>query len=105
MQKLSKRNTYTPKSTSLAFGNCDSVLNSSEGRNSVQSLKTFDNDSEVNQLPENRERQNLIVFAIYVLNRNGEPLMPCSQKKAKNLLNIGGMQPIPPTTLVVGFLG
>ena len=70
MQKLSKRHlSNTPTDTSLVRGNCGSVLNSSEGRNSVQNLKTFDNDSEVNQLQENRERRNLTVSVIYVLNR------------------------------------
>ena len=90
MQKLSKRHlSNTPTDTSLVRSNCDCTLNSSEGRNSEYNLKTFDNDSEVNQLLENKERRNSTVSVIYVLNRNGVPLMPCSQKKAKNLLRKG----------------
>ena len=46
MQKLSKRNTYTPTDISLVCSNCGSTLNSSEGRSSVLSLKTSDNISE-----------------------------------------------------------
>ena len=46
MQKLSKRNTYTPTDTPLVCSNCGSTLNSSEGRSSVLNLKTSDNISE-----------------------------------------------------------
>ena len=46
MQKLSKRDTYTPANTPLVRSNCDSSLNSPKGRDSVQNLKTFDNNSE-----------------------------------------------------------
>jgi len=84
VQKLSKRNTYTPRDASQVPGNCDHNLNNSEGRDSDYDLKTFDNNSDVNQLQ--KERRNLIVSVIYVLNRHGKPLMPCSQKKAKLLL-------------------
>jgi hypothetical protein len=50
MQKLSKRtDTYTPIDTPQVYSNCDLVLNSSKGRNSVQDLKTFDNSSDEDQ--------------------------------------------------------
>jgi len=46
MQKLSKRNTYTPTDAPQVCSNCDPALNKTEGRSSVQDLKTFDNSSE-----------------------------------------------------------
>ena len=47
MQKLSKRtNTYTPTDTPQVRMLCDSVLNISKGRRSVQNSKTFDNSSD-----------------------------------------------------------
>ena len=47
MQKLDKRNTYTPVSTVLACGNCDLLLNNPLGvMDSVTDLKTLSNNSE-----------------------------------------------------------
>lgn len=85
LQKLEERNTYTPLNTSLVQCNCDSELNKEETL-SVQSLKTFSNNTEVNQ-PRCKEEQNLRVSVkVYILNKRGEPLMPCSPSKAKKLL-------------------
>ena len=51
MQKLSKRNTYTPLNTSQVQCNCDSLLNNpSRVVDSVMNLKTLDNNSDVNLL-------------------------------------------------------
>jgi hypothetical protein len=47
MQKLSERNTYTPLDASLVQCNCDCMLNKEETL-SACSLKTFDNNLEVN---------------------------------------------------------
>ena len=47
MQKLYKRNTYTPPNTAQVRCNCDSLLNSSLGvMDSVTSLKTLYNNSD-----------------------------------------------------------
>ena len=86
MQKLLERNTYTPTNTSLVCCNCDSELNKEEIL-SVQSLKTSNNNPEENQSESNR-KQNMSV-SVYVLNQRGEPLMPCSPRKAKVLLKQG----------------
>jgi len=83
MQKLETRNTYTPTDTSLVRSNCDSVIK--HGQHSVQvlqSLKTFSNSSEENQ-HQHTDGHNVIV---YVLNKNGKPLMPCKPAKARHLL-------------------
>jgi len=63
MQKLSKRYINTPTSTPLACSNCDYALNSSEGRNSVHSLKISDNNSEEDQ-SQHVGSQNLRVSGI-----------------------------------------
>ena len=65
---------------------CDSVLNSSESRNSVQDLKTLSNTSEESLTGERTPGQNLRVSVVYVLNKRGKPLMPCSPRKARILL-------------------
>ncbi len=86
MKKLDKRklNSHTseyPSSSEL----CGSVLNSSEGKNSVQNLKTLSNSPKRN-LQERTPEQNLRVSVVYVLNKREKPLMPCSTRKARILL-------------------
>lgn len=84
MQKLEKRNIYTPTDTSQVRGNCDPLLNREETL-SVAGLKTSSNNPEVNLPVHSRDLQSLI----YVLNLNNEPLMPCKATKAKKLLKSG----------------
>lgn len=87
MQKLLKRNyiqTNECFASSLLF---DQALNSSEGRDSVSGLKTFDNTPDAN-LTE-KSGQDLRVPVVYVLNMRGKPLMPTSPRKARKLLKNG----------------
>lgn len=85
MQKLEKRNTYTPTNTSLVRSNCDLGLNKEETP-SVQGLKTSSNILEETQ-SQHKGKQNLRVSVVaYVLNMRGEPLMPTSTCKANRLL-------------------
>lgn len=86
MQKLSKRNTYTPTNTPLIRSNCDPELNSSQGKNSVQDLKTLDNNSEVVSSQHKGSSNLRVSNVVYVLNRRKEPLMPTSQQCANRLL-------------------
>ena len=86
MQKLSKRNTYTPTDTPLVRSNCGSVLNSSEGRNGVQILKTFDNSSEEDHREHSSGSDLRVQNIVYVLSMRGKPLMPTNQSKARRLL-------------------
>jgi len=86
MQKLSKRNTYTPTNAPQVCSNCDSVLNNSKGRNSVQSLKTFDNSSEEDLQQHKAGFDTSVQNIVYVLNMRGKPLMPTTQSKARKLL-------------------
>ena len=84
MQKLDKRDTYTPMNASQVRSNCDSLLNKEETL-SVADLKTYSNIPEVNLSERDRDFQPLV----YVLSVEGYPLMPCKSVKAKKLLKSG----------------
>lgn len=89
-QKLSKRTLRnTPTSTSLACSNCGPALNRDESP-SVPGLKTLDNNSEVNH-HQHRDgfvpcESKVIQNKVYVLDINGNPLMPTSQRNSRRLL-------------------
>lgn len=82
MQKLLNRNTYTPTNTSLV---CSSVTNSlnKEETPSCLGLKTFNNNLEGNQAQQTERSLKPLVF---VLSKQGIPLMPCSIAKSKRLV-------------------
>jgi len=82
MQKLSGRNTYTPTNTSLVRSNCDHVLNKEETL-SVHDLKTLDNNPEVNRV---QQTERSLKPFVYVLSKEGKPLMPCSYSKSKRMV-------------------
>ena len=82
MQKLEKRDTYTPTDAPQVRSNCDSVIKHGQCDQVLQSLKTFSNNSDVDQR-QHTDGHNVIV---YVLNKNGKPLMPCKPAKARHLL-------------------
>src|ERR1035437_4425625 len=82
MQKLEKRNTYTPRNASQVSSNCDLLLNKVE-RLSVIDLKTFSNNPEVNL---HQLHTGGFTSVVYVLNNLNNPLMPCSNTKARKLL-------------------
>jgi len=87
MQKLRKRNTYTPTVIPQDRSNCGLSLNREETL-SVAGSKTFLNNSDADLTP--KEGQNLRVSdKVYVLNRREQPLMPCSPVKARLLLKKG----------------
>ena len=69
MQKLDKRDTYTPTNASQVRSNCDPLLNKEETL-SVADLKTYSNNPEVNLSERDRGFQPLI----YVLSVEGYPL-------------------------------
>lgn len=81
MQKLEKRNTYTPTDTSLVSSSVVLSLNKEETL-SEQDLKTFSNNLEENQQSGKTEHN----LRVYVLNMRGKPLMPCKPAKARHLL-------------------
>jgi len=89
MQKLSRRRlTDTPRNASLVPCSVDLSLNKEETL-SEQVLSTLDTSPEVNR-PQCKEGQNLRVSVrVYILNMRGNPLMPCSPRKAKKLLREG----------------
>jgi len=84
MQKLSKRNTYVPTDASQVRGPTTATLNREETL-SERGLKTFDNNLEGNQ----RRRTGGTKCNVYVQNKDGEPLMPCTPAKARHLLEAG----------------
>src|SRR5659263_225062 len=86
MQKLEERNTYTPTDIPHVSGNCDRILNREETL-SVSGLKTSSNNSDAALIATEHAKQNLSGSAVYVLNMRGQPLMPTTPRKAKQLLN------------------
>jgi len=87
MQKLDRRNTYTPPNAAPVRCNCDSSLKVSRGKDGVASLKTLSNNSEEHLLQlTGGLKADMLVF---VLNKNGKPLMPCKPAKARHLLEAG----------------
>lgn len=92
MQKLKERNTYTPTVIPHDCSNCGLPLNSPEGRDSVAGLKTSFNSSDAaltGYRDSGTELESICrknSFLVYVLNQKGDPLMPCSPRKAKMLL-------------------
>ena len=98
MQQLSKRRlTNTPWDVPQVPCNCGLSLNSSEGRNSVAGLKTFDNNSDVALTPKGENMQ------IYVLNQKGKSLMPCSPRKARLLLKQNKAKVVKRTPFTIQF--
>ena len=101
MQKLRKSwITNTPTVITHDRSNCGLSLNSPEGRGSVTDLKTFLNNPDASLTARGHAGQNLRVSVIYphtktfgvrvyVLNKRGKALMPCSPKKARVLLKEG----------------
>src|SRR5659263_382127 len=87
MQKLEERNTYTPTDIPHVSGNCDRILNREETL-SVSGLKTSSNNSDAALIATEHAKQNLSVSAVYVLNMRGQPLMPTTPRKAKQLLKV-----------------
>jgi len=98
MQKLLKRNTYTPTDTSLVCSSVAVSLNREETL-SEHGLKTFDNTLEENR-PQHREGQTLSA-KVYVISVGGESLMPTTPRKARILLNRGKAKVIRKTPFTV----
>jgi len=82
MQKLERRNTYTPTGAPQAHGNCDPVIKHGHNVQVLQSLKTLSNNSDVDQQPKEAEQD----LRVPVLNMRGRPLMPTGPAKARHLL-------------------
>jgi len=88
MQKLEGRDTYTPTNAPQVRGNCDSVIkHDCEVGQVLQDLKTPSNNSDVDLL-QHTGGHKATVYA-YVINKNGQPLMPCKPAKARHLLKAG----------------
>jgi hypothetical protein len=85
MQKLGKKLKNVPMDTSQVHSSTSSSLNRVQ-RLSEKNICCSHNNPEVNQ-PQCKEGQNLRVSVkVYILNMRGNPLMPCSSRKAKILL-------------------
>ncbi len=85
MQKLDRRNTYTPTDAPQVRSNCGNVVKQSYEVGSVpHNLKTLSNNSDVDQL----QHTGGLKAMVYVLNKNRKPLMPCKPAKARHLLKL-----------------
>jgi len=83
MQKLSVKLKNTPRNTPLVPCSVSSVLNRAE-RLSVQNKVLTDNNSEVDlRLPAGGPKA---ITPVFVLSRDGSPLMPCKPAKARHLV-------------------
>lgn len=82
MQQLGSRNTYTPSGASQACRSVAMSLNK-EDTLSEHSLKTFPNNLDVNL---RQSQTGGLKVNVFVLNKKGIPLMPCSPAKARHLL-------------------
>ena len=90
MQQFKKKLKNAPKDTPQVLCSANSQLNKEETfsvESGMKNDKLFLNNPEVDQSESNR-KQNMSV-SVYVLNQRGEPLMPCSPRKAKVLLKQG----------------
>ena len=90
MQQFKKKLKNAPKDTPQVLCSANSQLNKEETlsvESGMKNDKLFLNNPEVDQSESNR-KQNTSV-SVYVLNKRGEPLMPCSPRKAKVLLKQG----------------
>jgi len=87
MQKLGGRDTYAPTDAPQVRGNCDSVIKHGQCDQVLRNLKTPSNSSGVDQL-QHTGGPKANVYA-YVLNMDGQPLMPCKPAKARHLLKEG----------------
>lgn len=87
MQKLERRDTYTPMDAPQVHSNCDSVIKyDCEVGQVLQDLKTLSNNSEVDNSQHGGSSDLRVQNIVYVLNMRGQPLMPTTQQKANKLL-------------------
>lgn len=94
MQKFKKKLKNTPGDTSQVLCSVNSQLNKEETLSveiGLKNDKRFLNNPDGDQSESNR-KQNTSV-SVYVLNQRGEPLMPCSPRKAK-VLHIRSESPL-----------
>ena len=85
MQKLLEKLKNTPTNAPQVCSSVNSSLNKDQSL-SVKNKVLSNNNPDVD-LPQRKEEKNLRVSSkVYVLNKRGEPLMPCSPRKAKKLL-------------------
>jgi N6-L-threonylcarbamoyladenine synthase len=104
MQKLVKRNTYTPTNVSQVRSNCDQPLKALRERGGVSELKTLSNSPDATLTAKGQAEQNTSVSVVYVLNMQGNPLMPCKPQKAKKLLKSGKAKVIKLTPFTIQLL-
>ena len=103
MQKLCGRDTYTPTSAAQACGSVAGWLNSSERVGTVlSSLKTPHNSSD-EHLPQPAGGHKADTL-VYVINKNGRPLMPCKPAKARHLLEAGKAEVVQWTPFTIRLL-
>lgn len=88
MQQLSLELNNTPRDASQVPCSVNCELNKEETL-SVHGIVLDDNNPDVNLSELNRKQNTSVSVKVYVLNMRGNPLMPCSPRKAKILLKQG----------------
>ena len=101
MQQLGPRNTYTPTNIPHVRSNCDRPLKALGGRGGASGLKTDSNNPDAALTPTGQGGRNLRVSAVYVLSKRGKPLMPCSPRKARRLLDAGRAEVVSRTPFTI----
>ena len=100
-QQLGRRDTYTPRDAAPVPGSVAARLNSSERVGAVpRSPKTRPNSSE-EHLTRGQVEHSILVF---VLNKHGKPLMPCTPGKARRLLKQGKAKVVCMTPFTIQLL-
>jgi N6-L-threonylcarbamoyladenine synthase len=74
---------------SQACGNCGQSLKVMGTSDGVAGSKTLSNNLDATLTDNGQSEQSLRVSVVYVLNKRGKPLMPCSAQKARILLKKG----------------
>ncbi|MHB8231799.1 MAG: RNA-guided endonuclease IscB [bacterium] len=103
MQKLlTRRLTNTPTNTSQVRGNCGLSLNRDQSLGAAD-LKTVNNNPEENQSQLTGSFKSKVL--VFVISKEGKPLMPCKPAKAKKLLKAGKAKVIrrTPFTIQLNF--
>ena len=87
MQKLDRRDTYTPTDAPQVRSNCGHALNRDESLG-VHGLKTLSNNPDVDILRPTGGFKTIVSAFVFVLNMDEKSLMPCKPAKARHLLEM-----------------
>ena len=88
MQKLSVKLKNTPTDAPQVCSSVNPKVSRDETR-SAKDIVLTGNNLEVDQSQHTERQESRLPVKVYVLNMRGNPLVPCSPRKASNLLKLG----------------